>query len=244
MPNNKHKRKENHVIIVTSDAVDANVKQIRIKPWVLKTGIFVLCLLLGTMLGYIIFEQQIWSGVAQKYTAQSEEMQVLKDRNAELSDEVEQLNTQIHAMNEKIAVLSTTVNQKTEIENQLSAALAQHSNPTEFPLNSSAVMEENADGTPSCIFSATSGSMVIATANGTVMAVNDEAEYGHNVWIDHGNGYITVYRNQGEPMVQQGQVVSRGAVLFLIGDKNQKFCYQMLKDGTHINPVEMLKING
>ncbi len=244
MQSNKHKRKENHVIIVTSDAVDANVKQIRIKPWVLKCVIVLICLIIGSMLGYILYEQQIWNAVGEKYATQSDKMKVLEEKNEELLFEIEELDSQILALNDKIAILSETVNQKTEKENELTAALAQQSNPTEFPLNSSAMMEESTEGEPRCIFTASEGAMVVATANGTVTAVNEEAEYGHNIWIDHGNGYITVYRNQGEPKVQQGQVISRGAVLYLIEAENTKFCYQMLKDGAYISPIEMLTING
>ena len=33
--------------------------------------------------------------------------------------------------------------------------------------------------------------MVVATAAGTVTAVNDDGDYGHNIWVDHGNGYVT-----------------------------------------------------
>ena len=33
MKERKHKRKLNHVLILTSDAADANVKQFRIRAW-------------------------------------------------------------------------------------------------------------------------------------------------------------------------------------------------------------------
>lgn len=244
MQSKKHKRKENHVIIVTSDAVDANVKQIRIKPWMMKCIIVVLCLVIGGMLGYIYYEQKIWKAVSAKYEVLQEELKDNESQMVDLQAQVEARNTKIDELNNTIAVLSETVNMKTEKENELQAAIEQQSSPTEFPLNSSATMEEQAGEHPSCLFTASEGSMVVATANGTVTAVNEEAEYGYNVWIDHGNGYITIYRNQGEPMVQQGAEVSRGTTLFLIGEENTKFCYQMMRDGAYINPVEMLTING
>ena len=88
-----------------------------------------------------------------------------------------------------------------------------------------------------CIFTAAEGSMVVATAGGTVIAVNDEGEYGHNIWIDHGNGYITIYRNQGDVKVKQGETVTQRTTLFLIGADNTKLGYQMMKDGAYINPM-------
>ena len=95
-----------------------------------------------------------------------------------------------------------------------------------------------------CIFSCTTGSMVVATAGGTVIAVNDDGEYGHNVWVDHGNGYVTIYRNQGEVKVKQGQTVRQGNTLMMITDENSKLGYQMMKDSAYINPMELLNISG
>ena len=84
----------------------------------------------------------------------------------------------------------------------------------------------------------------MATADGTVLAVNVDAEYEQNVWIDHGNGYVTVYRNSGEVKVKQGETVTQGTTLFIIEDADSKLGYQMLKDGVYINPVDVLAING
>ena len=86
--------------------------------------------------------------------------------------------------------------------------------------------------------------MVVATAGGTVTAVNDDSEYGHNIWVDHGNGYVTIYRNSGEVKVKQGEAVTQGTTLFLITGENSKLGYQMLKDGVYIDPMEMLNISG
>ena len=105
-------------------------------------------------------------------------------------------------------------------------------------------MEEASEGEPMCIFTAAGGAMVVATAAGTVTAVNDDSEYGHNIWVDHGNGYVTVYRNSGEIKVKQGETVTQGTTLFLVGEENNRLCYQMLKDGVYIDPMEMLAISG
>ena len=44
MGRQRHKRKNSHVVIVTSDSVDVGMKQFRIRPWVLQMIIFILCL--------------------------------------------------------------------------------------------------------------------------------------------------------------------------------------------------------
>ena len=62
--------------------------------------------------------------------------------------------------------------------------------------------------------------------------------------IDHGNGYVTIYRNDSKPVVKAGDSVVQGTTLFLIGEDNTKLGYQMQLDGTYINPTSMLSISG
>ena len=244
----KHKRKMNHVVIVTSDAVDANVKQFRIRPWVLKVIIFVLCVIIGALIGYLNYEEQFWQAMSQRNISLQETVKRLEEENAALSQTLEQekqsAQAQVEELNEQIQILSDTVKQKLELENELTAKLESQSLPTEFPLTGSASMEESEEEPPMCIFTASVGTTVVATASGTVMTVNEDEEYGHNVYIDHGNGYITIYRNDSEPNVKVGDSVVQGTTLFMIGEDNTKLGYQMQKDEAYINPMDMLAISG
>lgn len=251
MQRKEHKRKMNHVVIVTSDAADASVKQFRIRPWVMQLIILFLCVVIGVLIGVLVHEGQIWEAVSRNNTQKQENIQKLEEEklalNAEkqvLNDEKAALEAQIEELNDKIQVLSDTVNEKVQNENKLMEQLEKQSLPTEFPLNGSASMEEVTEGEPMCIFTASEGITVVATGSGTVTAVNDDGEYGHNVWVDHGNGYITIYRNKGEAAVKQGDSVVQGTMLFMIEEENTKLGYQMLKDGSYINPMDMLAISG
>ena len=241
MARKRHKRKNSHVVLVTSDAVDAKLKQFRIRPWILQTVIVIFCVLCGTAIGYLFYETE---DRLQETTRSASEVQQLEVENQELAARNAELELQLAAQDEKIQILSDTVNQKVQSETELATQLERQSTPTEFPLTGSATMEEIAEGDPMCVFTAASGTMAVATANGTVIAVNDDAEYGHNIWVDHGNGYITIYRNQGDAMVKQGETVKQGATLFLIGEENNKLGYQMMRDNEYIDPMEMLTISG
>ena len=88
MQRKKHKRKTNHVLIVTSDAVDANVKQFKIRPWILETIIIVLCVVIGAMIGYLAYEERIWEAAVQKNNAQAEAMKELSQEKEELEAEI------------------------------------------------------------------------------------------------------------------------------------------------------------
>ena len=43
MKRRKHKRRLNHVLILTSDAADANVKQFRVRAWIVEVVVLLLC---------------------------------------------------------------------------------------------------------------------------------------------------------------------------------------------------------
>lgn len=244
MEQKKHKRKTNHVIIVTSDAVDADVKQFRIRPWLLQLLIIVVCVFIGAVIGYFFYEDKIWDAANQKTAEQQAIVAKQQETINEMEEHKKALEAEVESLNNKISILSETVNQKVQSENELAAQLEKQSTPTEYPLTGSATMETAPEGDPICVFTASPGITVVATASGTVTAINDDGEYGHNVWVDHGNGYVTIYRNQGDANVKLGDSVVQGTTLFLIGEENTKFGYQIMKDGSYIDPMEMLAISG
>lgn len=250
MGRNRHKRKNSHVVIVTSDAADSRMKQFRIRPWLLQTIILILCVIIGALIGYFIYEKDIWAAELDQTMQQNEAIDVLEHEKEELearivtlNEDISDLNEEISGLNEKIRILSETVSQQVEKEEQLSGQLEKRFLPTRLPISDRASMD-NVTEDLTCIFTAAAGSMVVATADGTVTVVSEDPEYGHNVWIDHGNGYTTIYRNQGEVKVKQGEAVTQGTTLFIITEESSKLGYQMMQDGAYVNPMDMLDISG
>ena len=233
----RHKRRNHHMLLMTSDSVDDEIKQYHLHPWLLYGLLLIACIAVGILIGFCFYEQDVLTEKEAEAVLQQETIAVLEEEKSELE-------SQIASLNETVQILSDTVNQKTQSENQLSEQLEKQTTPTEFPLTGSASMEEVTEGEPMCIFTAAAGAMAVSTAGGTVIAVNDDSEYGHNIWIDHGNGYVTIYRNQGDVKVKQGEEVTQGTTLFVISDENSKLGYQMMKDGVYINPMDMLIISG
>ncbi len=251
MERKKHKHRKNHVIILTSDAVDADAKQIRIKPWILQALIIAGCIVIGVVIGHFIYEKDVWEVAnrridEQKALVEEQKGMVVSRDEAitDLNEKIKDLEDQILTRDETIVILSETVKQKSAEVESLSDTLAAQFLPTEYPLTGSSTIQESSEGDPICIFTASSGITVIATAGGTVTAVNEDTEYGYNVWVDHGNGYVTIYRNQGTPNVKLGDEVASGTTVFIIGTNNTKFGYQIMKDGAYIDPMEMLSISG
>jgi len=237
MQRKKHKRKKNHVVIITSDAVDADVKQFRIRPWLFRTLVIILCVIIGGVIGVFVYEEQLWQVAYQQNVAKQDAM-------AELEAENKRLEEEIYDLNDKIQYLSDTVNQKVQTESELVAVLESQSTPTEFPLTGSASMEEVDSDAPMLLFTASEGTTIVATASGVVTEVTEDEEYGYCIKIDHQNGYVTIYRNKGDSMVKQGDNVVQGTTLFVIGGNNDKLGYQVMLDDAYINPMDVLEING
>ena len=251
MKGKKEKHASDHVIILTSDAADAKVKQYRVKPWIFYVAVVAVCIMLGMFIGCFLYENKVWEVANQRIAEQMDlvsqkeaEIDELEAQIAELNAKIEENRIQEERLNEKIALLSETLTQKSAEADLLNIRLEQQALPTEFPLNGTAGVEEVLEGDPIYIFTVAEKTMVIAAASGTVIGINEDAEYGHNVWVDHGNGYITIYRNQGDVQVKLGDTVVKGTVIYMIGSDNTKFGYQIMKDREYIDPAEILSIKG
>ena len=234
-------QKNEHVVIVTSDAEDASVKKFRFKPWMVWTTVVVVCVIIGALLGYIAYEERLWNVANQKMN------ETIEDYKAQLEMQTEAntaLRKEVESLNSKITVLSDTITRMKAAEEELTAQIDKIVTPTLLPITGSATIEEVTEGDPMSIFMAAEGAVVVSTASGTVAEVGEDTEYGHKVVIDHGNGYITIYRYQSDPLVATGDSVSQGGTLFVIDEEDTKLGYQITKDGVYVAPADMMEIKG
>ena len=117
-------------------------------------------------------------------------------------------------------------------------------------LNSTTVTEltddnrDEATGNPIVLFSSPEGSSIIAAGTGTVTSVTTDTKFGNAVTIDHGNGYVSVYRNASDPLVSEGNQIDRGDIIFVVGENSTTLGYQILQDGEFIDPENLIEING
>ncbi len=233
----KHKRKVSRIIIFTTDAVDAKTKQVKIKPWVAGLVTLFICIVLGGTIGLFVYESQIWELANKKNVVQAEEMTALEQ-------EIDRLKAEIETLTEEKEAMSVAVVENQQAKDALAAELEQQSVPTDYPLTGSAGVEEVTEGDPMVVFTASDGTTVVASAKGTVTEVKQDETYGNVVVVDHGNGYISIYKNKGESQVKVGDEVVQGTTLFMIGEENKQLGYQIMKDGAYINPTDILSING
>ena len=184
----------------------------------------------------------VYDGIVIKDARKEIVTQIVMINN--LTDENEALSVENSTLSNKVAVLSETVSKKAATEDAISQETAENALPKGFPLSGSAAMEEAGGEELMLIFSASPGVNVITSGTGTVVSVDADEEYGTKVIIDHGNGYQSVYRNNGTALVKNGEELGKGYILFSIEEENQKLGYQVLKDDVLIDPMQVIEIHG
>jgi len=227
-----------------------------VKTQLLAFGAFAVAL---AVICYIVYSSMTISNlkaIEQSHLSQIEE---LSEANASLESSLSELE----ASSEQ---LKLALNQKVESEKTAAEEDEQLHLPTGFPLTGTASMKSIYDredtttveedltaaesedtensGNPIVVFSASSGSSIVATASGTVTSVTADSKYGNCITIDHGNGYISIYRNAGDVLVSEGKEVTQGEILIVVDDDNTTLGYQIQLDGEYIDPETMIEISG
>lgn len=91
---------------------------------------------------------------------------------------------------------------------------------------------------------ASSGSSIIASADGTVISSGWNGGFGYSIQIDHGGGMVTMYNHCSSLLVSTGQQVSRGQTIAKVGSTGSStgphLDYRVFKNGSTVNPHNYL----
>ena len=231
------KRKSKYALLLVTEKDDGTMKQYTISPTLVEVMAAIHFLLIVAVTCKFVYDS-----ITLKDARKEIVDQIVTINN--LTDENEALTVENSTLTSKITVLSETVSKKAATEDALSLETVENALPKGFPLSGSATMKEAEEGDPMLIFSASQGVNVITTGTGVVVSVDADETYGTKIIIDHGNGYQSVYRNNGTALVKNGEELGKGYILFTVGEENQELGYQIMKDEEYIDPMLMIDING
>ena len=177
-------------------------------------------------------------------------LSVLQEKDQEIAS----LTAQIEAINSEKDEIQVSLDEKIMAEQEKEAIDALLYVPSNYPVTGASSVTESEevvalDATstsirPVAIFTGGEGATVVAAGSGTVLNVEQDANYGFKLTIDHGNGYISLYYNGGNPMVKKGDTVTKDTVLFEIGSFNTSVAFQIIENGTYISPMSLIEIQG
>lgn len=240
----KRKRKTNYTLMLFVDSKEGRIRQMGIGPTLIESvSVTVLAVIVVLLLLCFGFKHRINTLEAERAAdmetieGQAADILKLQEENADLIDLREELT-------DKVIILSDTINMKVEAEEEQEQVRAQTHMPVGFPMSASASLEESAGEDPMVKLNGTAGNSIIASADGTVVSITTDSSYLHCIKIDHGNGYNSIYRNDGDVMIKEGDEVVRGAILYVIGEDNTELGYQITYDDKYIDPMDLINIDG
>lgn len=171
----------------------------------------------------------------------------LSETNTKLEGTISSLNDQIAEDKKVFSKIEDTISKK---EEEQAANAEEAAIPNEIPIkNAKAILVEDpykdSEGseTGGMVFSTLKGAVVAAAAEGVVTHVDHDENnpyYKHGIAIDHGNGYITYYRLNGDVSIDEGANVAKNDVLAVLTDDGF-VAYEIKKDGAFIDPRTLIK---
>lgn len=238
--NKEKKNKINYHILLVPDVESEDVRRISISMQQIEAALVAVVFLLVASLVYGFIMTGQLAKAEGTVSELNSKLALVEQTNSKLSDENADLS-------EKVSILSDTVNEKVQKENEREEEIARSFIPTGFPMKGTASYNEEEtelDGNPVAVFHAGEGTAINAAANGTVASVAGDTSNGYIVMVDHGNGYVSVYRNGSKLLVSEGEEVTADTKLFVIERNHEDLGYQIIKDGEYIDPLELMEING
>lgn len=252
----KHRHKRNYTIMVISGDSDGSTKKLHLNHFMTQLLAYTSFLIVLAIICYIIYSSITISSLRK---IEADQKTQIDDYTAQITA----LEVTGDELETKVQQLSAALNQRLEDE-QVSAEEAESlAVPSGFPLTGTATlvpafddpsetsvtkvsedMEETPSGNPIVLLESGPGNSVIASGSGEILTVTTDAKFGNAVSIDHGNGYISIYRYEGDPLVSEGSKIDKGDIIFVISEGATTLGYQIQLDEEYIDPEDLIEING
>lgn len=239
-PEKERKRhKSKFFLLLVTEKEDGVIRQHHIGSTAIELAGIALFLVIVLVACRLIYDSITFQNLHQEMISQIGQINTLTDEN-------ESLTVENATLNSKITVLSETVSKKMATEDAISQEESENAMPKGFPLSGTATMEETTDSEehPMLEFTAVDGVNIVSTGTGVVLSIDADEQYGNKIVIDHGNGYQSIYRNNGTPLVKTGETLGKGYILFTVGEDNTKLGYEITQNEEYIDPMTLIEING
>ena len=235
----RKRRKSKFFLLLVTEKEDGVIRQHHIGSTAIELAGIALFLVIVLVVCRLIYDSITLQNMHQEMISQISQINTLTDEN-------ESLTVENATLNSKITVLSETVSKKMATEDAISQEESENAMPKGFPLSGTATMEETTDAEEHLMleFTAADGVNIVSTGTGVVLSIDADEQYGNKIVIDHGNGYQSIYRNNGTPLVKTGETLGKGYILFTVGEDNTKLGYEITQNEEYIDPMTLIEING
>lgn len=236
----KKKQKVKYNVLFVPDVATADVKRFSMSMWLVMTICVGIVLLISAAFIYCYY-------LTNHILVANTSINSLRNEMETLNVEKQTLTSQNEELLEKVTMLSEALNERNKQEEERLAMEEKKYVPTGFPVKGHSSYDEELtshDNNPAAVFNVDVGASVVATAIGNVSSIEGDNAVGYIIMVDHGNGYVSVYRNESEPKVIVGDEVTNSTDLFTITDGHEKLVYQVISNGTYVDPLGLMEIYG
>lgn len=237
MADDEKKRKSRYTVLLVPDNAQ-RVRQFHVSiDFVILLSIF-LSVFIFAGVSYVTYSASRMEQMQEEVGFYQGQVKAVSNENIILQADIEELSKELR--NAKVTIDADNTAKKNE-EKEASMQYIPGGLPMDGTVSlPTAYTDEN----PYVVFQAGYGSRVVASADGVVSYVGEDADYGHVVRVDHGNGYVSIYKNVSDPVVSEGDRVIRGMTLYVMKGDTEYLTYQITFEDELIDPMTILEING
>ncbi len=214
-------------------------------------GVILICAIIGGTIGALFYEGMLLSQMAAKALEENAAYEELEGQFGALEDTHDTLIATNQELETQVALVRDTYNTLlAEIALEEEGRLAMQI-PTGFPVAGTAteaveddLPEDANELEPALYLAGESGAIVVATGSGVVEKIVENAFDGYDLYVNHQNGYVSVFSCSVKPIIEQGRMVVEGTPMFILEEDNNILKYQITKDDALIDPYSVMKIEG
>ena len=244
MKRKRRKHKESFSILLVSNT-GGRSRQYHFSIIAFRLIIIFLLLLCAVAGGLSFWASRVIGGqenLRKQLASQEQVIAQLEKENELLASEVTKLTEEadMQQVTEEEEVAETEVIQEPEQETD-------STNPNRFPSSGTAMLISSySQEQPYMSFGMKVEDSIIATGDGTVVAISDDDAYSYIIDMEHESGYRTRYMcsQEADLNVQEGDQVESGAVLLTITMENTQLDYQVFLGDEPINPIDVIDAKG
>lgn len=163
----------------------------------------------------------------------------------ELATLVQEMQQEIKVREQSLTDLKDALEQRNAVLNATPSIWPTNGDVTSrFGWRSSPWGWGSGDWHPGIDIANSTGTEIVATADGEVTHSGWFSGYGKMIEIDHGNGIVTIYGHNSQTLVSSGQRVKKGQVIAYMGSTGYStgphLHYEVRVNGTAVNPASFL----
>ncbi len=249
MKRQRHKHKESFSILLISNTGRSG-RQFHFSLLTFRLFLIFLlliCITLGCLSYLFMTQRRNMAALKEQLTIQEQLVLQLEEEKAALDVERKTLAAENETLHQAISASVQAREQEEALAETESRAEQDPSFPSLYPsTDTGMLLRSYSEEQPYLALNTHTEGKVIAAGSGAITAIRSDDTYPIIIEMDHGNGYQTRYmcHQEAELNTEEGAQAKAGDALLTITTDNTQLDYQVLHEGSPIDPLMVLDAKG